>query len=115
MTDPRPARAVLFPTDPELPVTAETVDVSKAGIWAFLGGQPEVLTLSETAAMWILAYGKTTPGVERNPRATRFADSMRPGFARGDSIMGPALVLGFDDEGMAADVPTDIESAALGQ
>lgn len=115
MTDPRPARAVLFPTDPDASVTAETVDASKAGIWAFLGGQPEVLTLPGSAVMWLLAYGKTTPGVERNPRATRFADSLLPGFARSDAIIGPALVLGFDDEGLAADVPADTERAALGQ
>ncbi len=86
-----------------------------AGIWAFLGGQPEVLTLPGSAVMWLLAYGKTTPGVERNPRATRFADTVLPGFVRGDMIMGPALVVGFDDEGLAADVPVDMERAALGQ
>lgn len=113
MTDPRPARAVLFPADPELPVTPETVDASQAGIWAFLGGQPEVLTLSDSAVMWVLAYGKTTAGVERNPRATRFADSLLPGFARSDKVMGPALVLGFDDEGLAADVPPNVAQAAL--
>lgn len=95
-------------------MTAETIDAPKAGIFGFLGGQPEVLTLSDTAVMWVLAYGKTTPGVERNPSATEFADSLLPGFARSDKIMGPALVLGFDDEGLAADVPAEVEKVALG-
>lgn len=40
-------------------MTAEEVDASKAGIWAFLAGQPEVLTLSDTSVMWLLDYGKT--------------------------------------------------------
>jgi hypothetical protein len=115
MTDPRPARAVVFPADPGVPVTAETVDASEAGLWAFLGGQPEVLTLSDSAVMWLLAYGKTAPGAAANPRATRFADALLPGFARGDRIMGPVLVLGFDDEGLAAEVPAEVERAALGR
>lgn len=113
--DARPVRAVVFPADPGLPVTAETVDGSQEGLGAFLGGQPEVLTLSDSAVMWLLAYGKTTPGAAPNPRASRFVDSLRPGFARGDRIVGPALVRGFVDEGLAAAVPPDMERATRGQ
>lgn len=105
---------MIFPADPDAAVTAETVDASSAGVWAILGGQPEVLTLSDSAAMWLRADGKTAAGVQSNPRATRFADALLPGFARGDRIMGPVLVVGFDDEGQAADVPTDVEQSALG-
>lgn len=61
---------------------------------------------------WAHAYGKTE-GLPANGAATRFADGLLPGFARGDGVMGPAVVLGFDDEGLAADVPAEIADAAL--
>jgi hypothetical protein len=111
--DPRPARGVIFPADPDLPVTAETVDGTPAGVMALLGGHPEVVTLPGSAVLWVRADGKSA-GLAANPRATRFADALLPGFARGDMVMGPAVVLGFDDEGLAADVPPEVEAAALG-
>ncbi len=37
-----------------------------------------------------------------------------PGFARHDMIMGPAVLLGFDEDGMPDDVPPDVEQGALG-
>ncbi len=114
-TEPRPARAVVLPADPDVPVTVETVDGSLPGLWALLGGQPEVVSLGEgvRAVLWCHGYGKRErlPG---NGRATRFVDGFLPGFARGDTIAGTAVVVGFDDEGLAADVPDDVLGAALG-
>jgi hypothetical protein len=105
---------VVFPEDAEAPVTAETVDASPAGVMALVGRHPEVLTLPGGAVLWLRADGKTLPGLEPNPRATRLADALLPGFASGDTIMGTAVLLGFDDEGLAADVPPESEAAALG-
>lgn len=72
-TEPRPARAVVLPADPEVPVTVETVDGSLPGLWTLLGGQPEVVSLGEgvRAVLWCHGYGKRErlPG---NGRATRF-------------------------------------------
>lgn len=111
---PHPARAVVLPADPAEPVTVETVDGSEAGLWALLSGQPEVVGLGGgvRAVLWCHGYGKRErlPG---NDRATRFVDVFVPGFARGDTIAGTAVVVGFDDEGLAADVPDDVLDAVL--
>lgn len=64
--------------------------------------------------LWLPADGKTAAGLRPNPRATRLADALLPGFAGGDTVMGPALLLGFDEQGLAADVPPGAEAAALG-
>lgn len=79
-SEPRLARALVFPADPEVPVTAETVDASAAGIWRFVDGQPEVVNLGEgvAAAGWCHGTGKTA-GLAPNRRATAFVDALRPG------------------------------------
>ena len=48
MTEARTARAVIFPADPDEPVRAETIDLD--GLWALLGGQPEVVDLDQARA-----------------------------------------------------------------
>ncbi len=112
--EPGLVRAVVYPADPGEPVTVETVDGSQAGLWALLGGQPEVVSLGEDvrAVLWCHWYGKREhlPG---NGRATRFVDGFVPGFARGDTISGTAAVVGFDDEGLAADIPDAVLEAVL--
>ena len=113
MADPQTARAVIFPSDPDQPVTAGTVDVTKPGPWALIGGQPEIVALDPArAALRVHSYGKTE-GLQPNPRATRFVDTLRPGFARTDMIMGPSVLLGYDEDGMPDDVPPDVERSAL--
>lgn len=70
------------------------------------------MTLPGSTVLWFRVDGKTAV-LPPNPRATRFVDALLPGFARGDMIMGPAVALGFDDTGLAADVPVETEQAAL--
>lgn len=112
--DARPVRAVVIPADPDQPIIAATVDASRGGLYAILGGQPEPVILGASGALMLCdGYGKSK-GSPRNRRATEFAGRYAPGFPGADFIAGPALVLGTDPEdGSRADVPADVERAAL--
>lgn len=79
---PQSVRAILFPADPDEPVTAIDIDGSPAGIQTAVDGLTEVMTLGDAGAvLFVNAYGKSKR-LPPNPRATRFVDGYVKGFAR---------------------------------
>ena len=112
--DPIPVQGVVFPTDPAALVTAQGIDGSAAGVEMLIDGQTEAVMLGEAGpVMFVDAYGQSK-GQPANPRATRFVDAYRPGFANADMIRGVAVVIGLDSEtGARADVTAADVDAAL--
>ena len=110
---PLPVRGVVFPTDRAVPVAVHRFDASRGGLQTLIDGQTEAVMLDEAGpVMFVDAYGQSK-GLPANPRATRFVDGYRPGFANADMIRGTAVVIGLDPEtGARADVSAaDVEAA----
>lgn len=96
-------RTVIFPTDPDEPVEVDVRDASYDGMQACVGGQVEVVSL-DGAAIGVNAYGLALR-LAANARATQFMENQRPGFLRSNGlILGPVLLVGFDENGDPADV-----------
>ncbi|OEV28682.1 hypothetical protein AN220_00700 [Streptomyces nanshensis] len=76
-----------------------------AAIRDILGGWLELLTLSTVPhlGMYINEDGKDQR-LPENIRATAVAELYRPGFSRGDSIVGNAVIVSADDMGEECDV-----------
>jgi len=112
--DPIPVQGVVFPADRAEPVAVTGIDGSAAGVETLIDGQTEAVMLGEAGpVMFVDAYGQSK-GLPANPRATRFADGYRPGFANADMIRGTAVVIGLDPETSArADVSAADVDAAL--
>lgn len=108
MPDPNrpPVRVIVIPPDGP----ARAADADEAAISALIDGQREMVDLGDADAVMIVnAYGKTGR-LPRNETATAFADAHRPGFARSDWVAGTAVIRGYDDDGLPADVPAALEA-----
>lgn len=108
---PNPMRGLIIPASSTLPIRVASVDA--AAVATIVNGQPGIVLLDGTPAfLYINEYGRIT-GAAPNPRATRLVDRYIPGFAKIDMIMGDAVLLGMNDEGMEAALPADIEASVL--
>lgn len=104
-------RCVVIPADPAKPVRTDDVDL--AAVTRIVNGQPGIVLLDGVPAfLYTNEYGRTS-GAAPNPRATRLIDRYIPGFANLDMVMGDAVLLGLDADGMDAPIPADIEAATL--
>jgi hypothetical protein len=112
--EPRPIRVVLFSPDPAEPARVTTIEDSDLGIWDALGNaQPGHVFLRGVRAAVLCDENGKAKRLPANRRATLFVDHYVPGFARADTIVGPAVVVGLDDEGWHTDVPEDVVRIAL--
>lgn len=108
-------RVLVFPTDDNEPIAATMIDNSDLGIYQVLGAATlDYVYLTDVRAMVLCDESGKLRRLAANFRATRFVDRYIPGFARADTIAGPVIVVGQDDEGFPSDVPTDIERTVLG-
>ncbi|MGY1684436.1 DUF3846 domain-containing protein [Geodermatophilus sp. SYSU D00867] len=106
---PGEIRVVLFPVNPAEPVTVMTVDDSDLGMHRALGNAwPDHVFLREVAAALLCDQDGKSKRLPPNRRATRFVDRYVPGFARADTIVGPAMVVGLDHDGSRTDVPDEV-------
>lgn len=110
----RQIRGVVFPTDPATPVSVTTIENSDLGRWQALGNvQPGWVFLRGVRAAVLCDENGKAKRLPVNRRATLFVDHYVRGFARADTIVGPAIVVGLDEEGWDTDVPEEVERVAL--
>jgi hypothetical protein len=104
-------RCVIIPADTAQPMHADTVDA--AAVVRIVNGQPGIVLLDGVPAFLYTNENARFTGASANPRATRLIDRYVPGYANLDMVMGDAVLLGLDADGMDAPLPTDIETATL--
>lgn len=113
---PQRMRVVLIPADPAAAVIAVTIEHSDLAVCRALGGaRPDHVYLPRVPAAVLCDQDGKSKRLPPNRRATRFVDRFVPGFARADTIVGPALVVGLGDDDYALHLPDEVERLALAQ
>ncbi|MGY1653423.1 DUF3846 domain-containing protein [Geodermatophilus sp. SYSU D01119] len=111
---PQRMRVVVIPADPGAAVTVTTIEHSDLGVCRALGGaRPDHVYLPGVPAAVLCDEDGKAKRLAPNRRATRFVDRFVPGFARADTIVGPALVVGLGGDDYALRLPEEVERQAL--
>lgn len=110
--------ALIIPADPTQPLRFEIAPEFNATMgslqWTqkLVGGYIEPVYLREDLVGYVDEDG-IAKGLRRNDRATGLCSTMECGLMPGDYIKGDFVIQGEDPDGVAADLPDDIEEFFL--